>query len=399
MHRVLVEEKRWIDEPRFLHALNYCMLLPGPEAQQLATYVGWLLHGVRGGLVAGTLFVLPGFLVMMALSIAYVTWQRHPIVDGLLLGLKAAVIAIVIEALLRVARRALTSMTQRGIAIGAFLALATLHVPFPLVIIAAGLIGLCVAWIGRTPATAPASRVGAPTPTVKRAIKLLAIWVPLWIAPVVACAAWFGTDDVFTQLGAFFGKLSVLTFGGAYAALAWVAQEAAGPLGWVTPAQMVDGLGLAESTPGPLVLVLQFVGFLAAYQSGGTPSLAAGVGGALIVVWVTFVPSFLWIFLGAPHVERLRHNRVLTEALGAVTAAVVGVIAHLALWFALHVLFGRLESCTAGPLRLEWPDLATWRWAPTFLAAVALLLLRVFRQSLARCIGICAVLGLVTLYI
>jgi chromate transporter len=398
MHRVLVEEKRWIDEPRFMHALNYCMLLPGPEAQQLATYVGWLLHGVKGGIVSGVLFVLPGFLAMMALSIAYVTWQHHPLVDGLLLGLKAAVIALVFEALLRVARRALTGTAMRVIAIGAFLALATLHLPFPLVIVAAGLGGFAMAVARRrggqlAPESAPIDT--GPAPGARRLFKLLAIWVPLWLAPVIASAAWLGTGSVFTQLGAFFGKLSVVTFGGAYAALSWVAQEAVGHNGWISPAQMVDGLGLAESTPGPLVLVFQFVGFLAAYQSGSTPSLAAGVGGALIVVWMTFTPSFLWIFAGAPYVERMRHNPLLTETLRAVTAAVVGVIASLGLWFALHVLFARLEWFVLGPVRLELPEPGTLRLAPTLLAVLALVLLLVLKQGIGRCIALCALLGVV----
>jgi chromate transporter len=398
MHRVLVEEKRWIDEPRFMHALNYCMLLPGPEAQQLATYIGWLLHGVRGGIVSGALFVLPGLLAMMALSVAYVTWQHHPLVDGLLLGLKAAVIALVFEALLRVARRALTGTAMRVIASGSFLALATLHVPFPLVIIAAGLGGFAVAVVRRRsgklgPASSPPGT--GPAPGARRLVKLLALWVPLCLAPVIACAAWLGTDSVFTRLGAFFGKLSVVTFGGAYAALAWVAQEAVGHNDWISPAQMADGLGLAESTPGPLVLVFQFVGFLAAYQSGATPSLAAGVGGALIVVWMTFMPSFLWIFAGAPHVERMRHNPLLTETLGAVTAAVVGVIGNLALWFALHVLFARLEWFDLGPVRLELPEWGSLRLAPAALAALALVLLLVLKQGIGRCIAICALLGVV----
>jgi chromate transporter len=397
MHRVLVEEKRWIDEARFLHALNYCMLLPGPEAQQLATYVGWLLHGIRGGLVAGVLFVLPGFVAMLALSFAYVTWQHHPLIDGVLLGLKAAVIALVIDALLRLARRALTGTATRVIAIGAFLALSTLHVPFPLVIAAAGLGGLAVAIARRDagPAKTTASAQTGPAPGARRLFKLLALWVPLWLAPVVACAAWLGSGSVFTQLGAFFGKLSVVTFGGAYAALAWVAQEAVGHHGWITPAQMVDGLGVAESTPGPLVLVFQFVGFLAAYQSGSAPSLAAGAGGALIVVWMTFMPSFLWIFAGAPYVERMRHNRLLTAALGAVTAAVVGVIANLALWFALHVLFAKLQWVDFGPVRLELPDPGSLRLAPLLLAALALALLRALKQGIGRCLALCTLLGMI----
>src|SRR5262245_41232424 len=379
MHRILVDEKRWIDEARFLHALNYCMLLPGPEAQQLATYIGWLLHGTRGGLVAGSLFVLPGFVAILALSFVYVLWQRHVLVEGLLLGLKAAVIAIVVQALIRIARRALPTRSARLLAVAAFAGIALLHLPFPVVIAGAALAGYLAAKRG-WPCGAPAAHARAagaaagpplidaaadsgPTayahaqPSARRAARLLALWLPLWCAPVLLAWLLVGAGHVFTQLGFFFGKMAVVTFGGAYAVLAYVAQQAAERYAWVSPAQMVDGLGLAESTPGPLIMVVQFVGFLAAYQAAGaTHPLAAGVLGALITVWVTFVPCFLWIFLGAPYVERLRGNRALAGALAAITAAVVGVIANLALWFALHVLFARVDTWTlAAVVRFELP--------------------------------------------
>ena len=332
MHRILVDEKRWIGEERFLHALSYCMLLPGPEAQQLATYIGWLLHGIRGGLVAGLLFVLPGFLAIMALSIAYVLWQQHPLVEGLFLGLKAAVIALVIEALLRIGKRALTSRGARcGWRGSPSSPSRYCTLPFPLIVLGAGLAGLPARpprlWVicsrrapgprlrGRDasghrcrPAHAGAAVRGA------AALKLLALWLPLWFAPVLLCAWLLGPDSTYTQLGVFFSKMAVVTFGGAYAVLTYVAQQAVERFAWVTPAQMLDGLGLAESTPGPLILVVQFVGFLAAYQAaGGDHPLLAGVLGALLTVWVTFVPCFLWIFLGAPYIEALRGNVALGQ--------------------------------------------------------------------------------------
>jgi chromate transporter len=408
MHRILVDEKRWIGESRFLHALNYCMLLPGPEAQQLATYVGWLLHGARGGLIAGTLFVLPGLVALMALSFAYVLWHQHPLIEGVFLGLKAAVIAVVIEALLRIAKRALKTAIARLMAAAAFVAIAILHLPFPAVIVMAGLAGYVAARRGHAlgevgHGTAPGAHVEPEVPlrevrpTVSRVFKLLALWLPLWCAPVLLVALLLGTDHVFTQLGVFFSKMAVVTFGGAYAVLTYVAQQAVERFGWVTPAQMVDGLGLAESTPGPLIMVVQFVGFLAAYQAaGGAHALLMGTLGALLTVWVTFVPCFLWIFLGAPYVERLRGNVALASALAAITAAVVGVIANLALWFALHVLFANVDTWRVlGVLRIDLPDIATLRIAPAALTGLALVLMFVLRWSFARCLGVCAVLGAV----
>jgi chromate transporter len=400
MHRILVEEKKWIDEPRFLHALNYCMLLPGPEAQQLATYIGWSLHGIRGGLVAGTLFVLPGLFAIMGLSIAYVLWHRQPLIEGLFLGLKAAVIAVVIEALLRIARRALKTPLSRLLAAVAFVAIAALRLPFPAVILATALMGYIAA---RSAGAARADPVPVPVPVpapppvpgASHAIKLLAVWLPLWFAPVVLLALWPGAHPVFADSGVFFSKMAVVTFGGAYAALAYVAQQAVERFAWLSPVQMVDGLALAETTPGPLILVLQFVGFLAAYQAAGVENpLLAGVLGALLTVWVTFVPCFLWIFLGAPYVERLRSNHALGGALSAITAAVVGVIASLALWFALHVLFAEVvRRDFGGILSLELPVLSSLRLAPALLTTVALALMFVFRRGLGLTLLISALLG------
>jgi chromate transporter len=401
MHRILVEEKRWIGEQRFLHALSYCMLLPGPEAQQLATYIGWLLHGTRGGLVAGILFVLPGFLAILALSFVYVLWQQHPLLEGVFLGLKTAVIALVLQALARIGKRALRDTGSRLLAAGAFIAIAVLHLPFPLIVLGSGLLGYLLVRAGK-PGFAPPAPASVVTgtqplaehealpqvaPTAGRALRLLGLWLPLWFAPVVLCALLVGSAHVFTQLGVFFSKMAVVTFGGAYAVLSYVAQQAVERHGWITPAQMLDGLGLAESTPGPLILVVQFVGFLAAYQvAGAAHPLLAGTLGALITVWVTFVPCFLWIFLGAPYVEALRGNHALNSALAAITAAVVGVIANLALWFATHVLFATVSAAGV-------PDFASVRWLPLALTLVALLVMFVLRWNLARTLLTCALLG------
>jgi chromate transporter len=405
MHRVLVEEKRWISEERFLHALSYCMLLPGPEAQQLATYVGWLLHGTRGGLAAGILFVVPGFVAILALSFVYVLWQGHPVLDGVFLGLKAAVVALVFQALLRIGGRALHDARTRWLAAGAFIAIAMLRLPFPIVVLAAGLAGYLFARSGRAITSAPhapkaATSMAAPIvdsnalvrapPTTARALRVLAIWLPLWFAPILACGLWFGSESVFTELGIFFSKMAVVTFGGAYAVLSYVAQQAVERYAWITPGQMVDGLGLAESTPGPLILVVQFVGFLAAWQIAGTEHpLLAGVLGAVITVWVTFVPCFLWIFLGAPYVEALRGNAALSSALAAITAAVVGVIANLALWFATHVVFARVAPSGI-------PDFASVQPVPAVLVGVAVTFIFGLKWSLGRTLAGCVVLGAAT---
>ncbi len=390
MHRILIEEKRWISEPRFLHALSYCMLLPGPEAQQLATYVGWLLHGTRGGLVAGILFVLPGLLAMMALSFVYVIWQQHPLLEGVFLGLKAAVIALVLEALVRIGRRALKQTSARWIAVLSFLAIAVAGLPFPLIVLAAGVGGYLLARRSAAP-PAETSGTGPPAPRARRAIKLLAIWLPLWFAPIGLAALIVGPEHVFTQLGVFFSQMAVVTFGGAYAVLTYVGQQAVEHFGWITPGQMIDGFGLAETTPGPLILVVQFVGFLAAFQNAGSESpLLAGVIGALITVWVTFVPCFLWIFLGAPYVERLRENRALSGALSAITAAVVGVIANLAWWFATHFLFASVRESGV-------PEFSTLQWIPAALTIVALLLTFAIHAPLGITLLVSTALGAATL--
>jgi chromate transporter len=353
------------------------MLLPGPEATQLAAYVGWLLHGVRGGVAAGVLFVLPGFLVLLALSIAYYLAADLPAVEGALFGLKAAVLAIVAEALMRVGRRALKSRFDVGIAFVAFVAIAFLSVPFPLIVAAALLAG--IVRTARVPLEA--LTVAAP-PTSGRpgaeALSVALTWGAIWFVPLGALAAFFGPAHVFVRLGVFFSEAAVVTFGGAYAVLAYVAQQAVEVYGWLEPGEMITGLGLAETTPGPLILVLVFVGFLAGARGAtGFEPLIGGSIGALVTLWVTFVPSFLFIFAGAPLVERLRENRVAASALAAVTAAVVGVIANLALWFGLHVLFAHVDEIRLAPLALPLPDITTFdAAAAAFAAAAALALLR-----------------------
>jgi chromate transporter len=362
MHRIIVEEKKWIGENRFLQALNYCTLLPGPEAQQLAVYIGWLMHKTKGGLVAGTLFVLPGLIAIMALSWIYVLLGKITIVQGLFFGLKAAVLVIVIEAVLRVGKRALKNNVMYGLAAAAFIALFFYDVPFPIVVLTAGLIGFLGGRAGLAPFLAGGghgklgarqladadSLLGEETPehakpNVRWSITISTVFLALWLVPVAALYLGLGGGNVFTQIALFFSKMAVVTFGGAYAVLAYVAQEAVDKYHWVTAGQMLDGLGMAETTPGPLIMVTQFVGFLAAWREpGGMPPLLAATLGGLLTTWVTFTPCFLWIFVGAPFVEALRANKALGAALGAITAAVVGVILNLAIWFALHVLFAKV---------------------------------------------------------
>ncbi len=379
MHRIIVEEKKWIGENRFLQALNYCTLLPGPEAQQLAAYIGWLMHKTKGGLFAGVLFVLPGMIAIMALSWIYVLFGKLTIVEGLFFGLKAAVLVIVIEAVLRVGRRALKNGVMVGLAAASFIALFFYDVPFPIVVLAAGVIGFVGGRAGLHPflvggghgkvgATQLADReslLGEETPdhakpNLRWVLSIGSGLLILWLAPVVVLYFALGGDNVFTQIGVFFSKMAVVTFGGAYAVLAYVAQQAADHYHWVTPGEMLDGLGMAETTPGPLIMVTQFVGFLAAWREPGSmpPLLAATLGG-LLTTWVTFVPCFLWIFPFAPYVEALRANRALGAAMGAITAGVVGVILNLAVWFALHVLFGELRELQWLGARLEVPVLAS----------------------------------------
>lgn len=407
MHRIVVDEKRWLGEARFLHALNFCMLLPGPEAQQLATYTGWLAHGVKGGLVTGLLFILPGAVIMLGLSALYAFHADLAWVQGIFYGVKCAVIALVVEALIRIARRALKTNALRAVALAAFLALLLFALPFPLVILAAALIGLLIArYAPASPAAASgdggaidrAMDAGLLPHTAARPARFwmqIAVWSAIWLAPVVALILAVGPGYVFTDLAGFFARMAVVTFGGAYAVLAYVAQAAVETHHWLSAAEMIDGLGLAETTPGPLILVLQFVGFLAAFRAEtGLDPLLAGLLGALLTLWVTFAPSFLFIFAGAPYAERLRRNASLAGALAAISAAVVGVIAHLALWFALHVLFARLTAWSAGPLSLTVPDVATLDLTALALTCLALVLALRFRLGVAPLVLLFALAGL-----
>ncbi|HMJ93753.1 MAG TPA: chromate efflux transporter [Allosphingosinicella sp.] len=413
MHRILVEEKRWIGEERFLHALNYCMLLPGPEAQQLATYIGWLLHKTKGGLIAGGLFVLPGFVAIMILSWLYAAFGNLGPVEAFFFGLKAAVLAIVLEAVRRIGSRALRNWVMRAVAAAAFVAIFFLQIPFPLIVVGAGLIG----WLGgRTGSAAFAaggghgSGAGAAVPDAETALgdhipeharpslswslRISGIFLLLWLAPVALLLALLGPDNVFSQIALFFSKMAVVTFGGAYAVLAYVAQQAVETYGWLAPGEMLDGLGMAETTPGPLIMVTQFVGFMGAFrQATGMNPMLAGTLGAILTTWVTFTPCFLWIFLGAPFIEKMRGNRALAGALSAITAAVVGVILNLAIWFALHTLFGEVRERSLGPLRLDMPIPSTVDPAAVLLTLAALVAMFRFRIGPLPALAACAAAG------
>ena len=400
MHRILVDEKRWIGEQRFLHALNYCMLLPGPEAQQLATYIGWLMHKTRGGIVAGALFVLPGAISIMALSWIYALYGRVGIVSALFFGLKCAVLAVVLQAVVRIGSRALKNTIMRGLAAAAFIFIFFLGVPFPVIVLAAGLIGYFGGRAGISAfqvggghgATKGAIVEDADTllgeelpdhanPTLGQSLRQALVWLVLWLAPVAALLLLLGGTNVFTQIATFFSTMAVVTFGGAYAVLAYVAQQAVENYHWLQPREMLDGLGMAETTPGPLIMVLQFVGFMGAYRHPGMLSpLLAGTLGGLLATWVTFIPCFLWIFLGAPFIERMRGNKALSGALSAITAAVVGVVLNLDIWFAIHTIFRAVLPFHAGPIRFDMPVMASidlWALAISVAAIIAMFRLKI----------------------
>jgi chromate transporter len=410
MHRILVEEKRWISESRFLHALNYCMLLPGPEAQQLATYVGWLMHRTLGGIMAGGLFILPGIVAIMGLSWIYALYGKIGIVAALFFGLKAAVLAIVLEAVVRIGKRALKNRILIGIAAAAFVAIFFFDAPFPLIILAAGLIGF---FGGR--AGLPQFQAGKhgndaqdndnllgehlpahASPNMGRSVRVAAIWLTLWLVPVLALLLILGQDNVFSQIAVFFSKMAMVTFGGAYAVLAYVAQQAVETYGWLQPGEMLDGLGMAETTPGPLIMVLQFVGFMAAFRGTGTlHPLLAGTLGGLLATWVTFTPCFLWIFLGAPYIEVLRGNRALSGALSAITAAVVGVILNLAIWFGIHTIFGNVQAMEWGPFSFDapiWESVNLWA---LLLSSAAIIAMFHFKSGMLPTLAATSIAGFV----
>ena len=413
MHRILVEEQKWVSEARFLHALNYCMLLPGPEAQQLATYIGWLMHRTAGGIMAGGLFVLPGIIAIMALSYLYAAYGELPLVTSFFFGLKAAVLAIVIEAIVRVGKRALNNDVLRTLAAIAFVGIYFFDVPFPLIVVGAGLVGFLGArtgWQafkgrnqhggGEAAAGTDDSLLGDVVPAharpdARRAISTALIWGALWLGPVVVIVAMLGTADVFSQIATFFSKMAVVTFGGAYAVLAYVAQQAVERYGWLTAGEMLDGLGMAETTPGPLIMVLQFVGFMAAFRDpGALPPMLAAVLGGLLATWVTFMPCFLWIFVGAPYIEALRGNRALGGALSAITAAIVGVILNLAIWFAVHAIFREVIPVSSFGLSFDAPVISSvdpWALALCIVAVAAMFC---FKIGMPATLALCAALGI-----
>src|SRR6478752_3473873 len=414
MHRILVEEKRWISERRFLHALNYCMLLPGPEAQQLATYIGWLMHRTLGGIMAGVLFVVPGIIAIMALSYVYAGYGNVPAIAALFFGLKAAVLAIVLEAVVRIGKRSLKNSVMRALAAAAFVGIFFLNIPFPIIIFGAALIGFVGASTGasafqlkgghgtdKQDAGLVDSALGEELPehtrpTVARALQVSSIWLALWLIPVIALLLTLGRGNVFSEIAVFFSKMAMVTFGGAYAVLAYVAQQAVETYGWLRPGEMLDGLGMAETTPGPLIMVLQFVGFMAAFRDpGGLSPLAAGTLGGLLATWVTFTPCFLWIFLGAPFIEIMRGNRALSGALSAITAAVVGVVLNLAIWFAIHTIFAQVQPIRAFPLSFDAPNFVTVDpWALVLSVAAAIAIFR-FKVGMIPTLAACCIAGVV----
>jgi chromate transporter len=412
MHRVLVEEKRWISETRFLHALNYCMLLPGPEAQQLATYIGWLMHGTRGGLIAGGLFILPGVIALMVLSIIYAAFGKVGLVVALFFGVKAAVLTIVIQAVLRIGQRALKNAVMQSIAVAAFLGIFFFNVAFPIIVLAAGIIGFFGGRAGLASfavggghgsaklVTQEAALLDEDTsscarPTLFQSLRVAGLWLVLWLARVALLLILLGEVNVFSQIAIFFSKMAVVTFGGAYAVLAYVAQQAVDHFHWLQPREMLDGLGMAETTPGPLVMVLQFVGFMAAYRNAGIlPPMLAGVLGGLLTTWVTYTPCFLWIFLGAPFVEVTRGNKALAGALSAITAAVVGVIVNLAIWFAIHTIFHETFYVRGLGLDFDVPVLSSidpWALVLSLGAAIATFW---FKLGMLETLAACSLAGI-----
>ena len=375
MHRVLVEERKWLTESQFLNALSFCIFLPGPEAMQLATYAGWKLHRVLGGLIAGLLFVLPGAALVLLLSVVYAAFGDVPLVKSVFVGIQAAVVIIVVEALLRIGNKALNTPLHWWVALASFIAIFFFSVSFPVVILSAALFGYL--FFEKTSLPAPqvsesASNHANLDSGWRHFLSTTALWLFIWFAPLILIAAFYGPGHVFTDIGIFFSKLAVVTFGGAYAVLAYMAQQAVQGYGWLSAAEMLDGLGLAETTNGPLILVTEFVGYLAGLRQGGTdPSIMRGMAGAAIALWVTFAPCFLWIFAGAPYVDRLQNAPKLQAALSGITAAVVGVILNLSQWFALHVIFEKVTLTRVGPLNLWIPELASVNWLVVVLIVVS----------------------------
>ena len=393
MHRVIVDEQKWMNEREYLNALAFCMLLPGPEAMQLATYSGWRLHGMRGGLAAGLLFVLPGAVVILALAAFYMLYGDVPWLQALFLGIKAAVLVIVLEALLRVAKRSLTQRRHWLIAGLSFFSLFCLSLPFPLVILVAGIYGFWFASLEHSPNLDAKVDISP-----LRSLATILIWLVIWWAPILV-VAYFAESGVFAEIGIFFSKLATVTFGGAYAVLAYMAQDAVEAKQWLSATEMMDGLGLAETTPGPLILVTEFVGFLAGARASGGLDLGAGLAAAGMTVWATFAPCFLWVFTGAPYIEWIASKRRLSAALAAISAAVVGVILNLSIWFALHVFFADVQRHGLGPVAVWWPDLGTLNVWALALAGIAAVLLLVMKRGVLLTLGLCSVLGMASSFV
>lgn len=405
MHRIVVDEKKWIREDQFLHALNFCMLLPGPEAQQLATYIGWLMHGMRGGLIAGCLFVLPGFVSILLLSALYVTYQDSSLIEGIFFGLKPAVLIIVVQAVIRIGGRVLKSTPLVLISVTAFLALFLFQVPFPAIIVLAAITGYLLSKFAPESVRLPSahgSGMEQKSPVIEssiaqsawRGLAVLFVGFILWFGPLIAIVGWCGKDNVFVRQHLFFSKAAVVTFGGAYSVLTYVAQEAVERYRWLTPTEMLDGLGLAETTPGPLIMVVEFVAFLGAHREpGGFSPMLAGVLGAILTTWVTFVPCFIWVFLGAPFIERLRGMKGLSASLTGITASVVGVVLHLAVWFGLHACFRVIQERPIGPMLVRWPVISSIDVAAVAIAAVAALCLLRMKRSVFETLAVAVLLG------
>ncbi len=386
MHQVVVEEKRWLDEKQYLSALSFCMLLPGPEAMQLAIYIGWRLHGVLGGLIAGLLFVLPGAFIIFLLSILYIYWGHSPLTEAAFVGVKSAILMVVLDALLRVSKKALLTKAHWFIASLSFISLFFLDLPYPLVVVLAGLFGFFSVQQSASKTTTVIISI-----MVKQSLKTALIWLAIWLLPLLVLGVLTGWGFLF-ELGVFFAKLATVTFGGAYAVLAYMSQEVVFDLHWLTTVQMIDGLGLAETTPGPLILVTQFVGFMAGFQENG---LGLGVVSALLVLWVTFVPCFLWILVGAPYIEWLAQQPRLQNALAFIVAAVVGVILSLSIWFALHVFFAEISPLNIAYINFWWPNISSINGLVVGLSGVSYYLLLIRRMNIMLVLGVCAFLSMV----
>lgn len=390
IHKLIVEDKKLISEERFLHALNFCMLLPGPEAQQLATYMGWLMNRWRGGLIAGGLFILPGFLSILLLSFLYVIYNDTLFVQGIFYGMKPAIIAIVVAALLRISKKSLKNNLHRSIAIAAFLALFFFNIPFPLVVVFAACVGIFL----DTTEQVISSKTHA-LPSHWMTFRTLSLWLCVWISPALITLYFFGADSTFHQMNLFFSKMAMVTFGGAYAVLSYVAQMGVEVYGWVSPVEMLDGLAMAETTPGPLIQTVQFVGFMGAFRfpDVASPYMAAFIA-SVLTTWMTFAPCFLWIFTFAPYVESIREKKTFAKALRGISAAVVGVICNLSLWFMLKTLFKQTHQIQYSILDIEVPIWSSIDLYATGICLIALVLQFRFKKSLFFILSVCLVLGI-----